>query len=127
MSAEESSMDKNIPRRMYLVDLYEGKVEMTCDGADELVAYLKSKKESSQLRDEAAYYVFWGHHLSTKRFWESAFGKKEEPSQKKVYVCLSRCSFFHSWDECGHNSFDDKDDYVKSGDYPICPLYDGKT
>lgn len=66
------------PRMLYLVDLYSGEVICSFGDADQLVAYLKKKKEGGTLRGESAYAVFWGHHLSISNFWESAFGSKKE-------------------------------------------------
>ena len=70
-------MDKDRPRRLILVDLYEGKVQRSFDNADQLVTYLKERNEAGTLRGEAAYNLFWGNQLSTNRFWKSAFSKKE--------------------------------------------------
>ena len=62
-------------QRLYLVNLYEGCVQNSFDDADQLVAYLREKTKTGSLMGEAAFAVFFGRHLSTTRFWESAFGE----------------------------------------------------
>jgi len=61
------------PKYLYLIDLYDGRVQTSFSDADQLVAYLKGKHEAGVLRNEAAYALFWGQQLSTGKYWESAF------------------------------------------------------
>lgn len=72
-------MTKEIPNRLYLVNMYDGQVQNSFDNADELVAYLKRKNEAGSLMGEPAFEIFWGRHLSTDGFWKSAFKHAEKP------------------------------------------------
>ena len=65
------------PHSLFLVNLVEGDVR-GFDDADQLVAYLRHKNESGSLMGESTFTIFFGRHLCTERFFNSAFNKKEE-------------------------------------------------